>query len=387
MPIECNNLVPAEIATGVLFGRDYSVDVLPRSDHVGAVAALEQSLVRALLHPPCFVSFSGGRDSSALLAIATRAARREGLPEPVPVTARYPSLSQTHEESWQQLVVQHLGLTEWVQQRFTDAADLIGPIACRLMQQHGLQYPHNLHLQAPLIQEARGGSFVTGLGGDEALMPRSRALAVITGNVRPVPRDVLRIAAAVAPRRVRRAVLARRPMLSFPWLHRDANRALGLAWLDDILRLPLRWDARLREWWRARYVHLTIRGTARIALEMDVEVSHPFTDPVFISAFAREGGVRGFSSRTAVMNALFGELLPQDVTRRATKASFNSVLWNRHTRTFVNELSGNDLDAALRALRLEPIVDRSLLAGHWSTPSPMANSFLLLQACWLALRS
>lgn len=250
--IVSNGLTPAEIASSVLFGRDEELGPLSRSADPGAVTALEQPLIRALHRSPCLIGFSGGRDSSALLAIATRVARREGLPDPVPVTVRYPELPETHEDEWQQLVMRHLGLSEWVQRQFADEADLVGPIAATLMHEHGLQYPYNLHLLKPMIDEARGGSFVTGLGGDEAFTPRSRALAVMTGGVRPVPRDMLRIGAAVAPRRLRRAIFARRPTLNFPWLCPDANRALGMAWLEDWLRLPLRWDTRLREWRRSR---------------------------------------------------------------------------------------------------------------------------------------
>ncbi len=128
-----------------------------------------------------------------------------------------------------------------------------------------------------------------------------------------------------------------------------------------------------------------MRETTRLARELDVETIHPFAEPDFVSAFAAEGGIRGFASRSAAMEALFGEVLPRDVRRRSTKASFDSVLWNRYTRAFVEGLNQDDLDAALHVLGLESIVDRPALAAHWSAPAPLANSFLLLQACWLAL--
>lgn len=384
--IVSNGLTPTEVASSVLFGRDDELGPVSRSSDLGAVAALERSLLLALRRSPCLIGFSGGRDSSALLAIATRAARREGLPDPVPVTARYPELPETHEDEWQELVIRHLGLSDWIQRRFGEDADLVGPIAGALMDEHGLQYPYNLHLLKPMIDEARGGSFVTGLGGDEAFTPRSRTLAVVTGSVRPVGRDVLRIGAAVAPRRVRKAIFARRPMLAFPWFRPDANRALGMAWLEDWLRLPLRWDARLREWRRSRYVQMAIRGIARISVEPGVQVVHPFADPIFVSSLAREGGLRGYPSRTAAMDALFADVLPRSIRERPTKATFDAVLWSRHSRSFVSELDAGDLDAALRRLRVDAIVDRTALGAHWAAPSPMANSFLLLQACWLALR-
>ena len=45
---------------------------------------LERILLGALQRAPCVVAFSGGRDSSALLAEATRVARVHGLEDPVP---------------------------------------------------------------------------------------------------------------------------------------------------------------------------------------------------------------------------------------------------------------------------------------------------------------
>lgn len=121
-------------------------------------------------------------------------------------------------------------------------------------------------------------------------------------------------------------------------------------------------------------------------MESGVQVVHPFADPVFVSALAREGGMRGYPSRAAAMDALFGDVLPQSIRQRRTKASFDGVLWNRHSRSFVNGLQEDDLHTAFRRLQVNAIVDRSALVAHWTTPSPMANSFLLLQACWLALQ-
>ena len=54
-------------------------------------AAFEAAILPGLRRSPCLVSFSGGRDSSAVLATATAVARREGLPLPVPITHRFPS--------------------------------------------------------------------------------------------------------------------------------------------------------------------------------------------------------------------------------------------------------------------------------------------------------
>ena len=74
---------------------------------------MEQLLLPALSCNPCLVAFSGGRDSSAVLATATRVARQHGLDEPVPVTYRYQQHPRTWEVEWQELVVRHLGLKRW----------------------------------------------------------------------------------------------------------------------------------------------------------------------------------------------------------------------------------------------------------------------------------
>jgi hypothetical protein len=86
------------------------------------------------------------------------------------------------------------------------------------------------------------------------------------------------------------------------------------------------------------------------------------------------------------MDFLFGDELPPDLVGRPSKASFDEVLWNRHTREFVSGLDPAELDGALAALELDSVVDARALAAHWSGPRPLANSFLVLQACWGALR-
>jgi hypothetical protein len=56
---------------------------LDRAPGATARGVLEELISPALERPPCVIGFSGGRDSSSLLALATHLARREGLPMPV----------------------------------------------------------------------------------------------------------------------------------------------------------------------------------------------------------------------------------------------------------------------------------------------------------------
>lgn len=370
-----------------MFGRDARNPSFPRRPSGRPLAALELALIGALRHAPCLVSFSGGRDSSALLAVATRVARREGLPEPVPVTGRFPGTPSTDEHDWQEEVVGRLGCPDWVRLEFTEELDVIGPVARRVMGWQGIPYPYNLHLLLPLMEAGRGGSFVTGMGGDQSFFAPGRALDVLARRARPVPRDALRIAAAAAPRAVRRAALRERVGLHYPWLSAAGNDALARGWLDEEARQPLRWNARLREMWRSRFMQLSLERIAALGRQVDVEAVHPFVDAGFLSALAVEGGAKGFPSRSAAMQALFAQDLPERVTARGTKASFNDVLWNRHAREFVAELAPDRLSQVLHKLGLDGLVDARAVGEHWAQPEPLANSFVLLQACWLADRT
>jgi asparagine synthase (glutamine-hydrolysing) len=360
-----NGLSPLEIAAHILVGRDEAAAARLESEagtH-GAVRALEAALAGRLQRVPCVVSFSGGRDSSALLALAVRVARREGLADPVPATVRVPSSPGSQEDEWQQLVVDHLGLAEWARLTVDDELDLVGPVAQSVMRAHGLPYPYNLHLQVPILEVARGGSLVTGLGGDEIFAPSARR--------------------RFAPRSVRRVAASRRPRLSFPWLRADADEELGRRWLDDELRLPLRWDRRAREWWSSRYLQQTIERIELLARDYDVSVVHPFAEAPFVAALAREIGPRGFESRELVLERLFGDVLPPQLPGRRTKATFNEVLWNRHTRALLEELDPDALARALDRLGVAGVVDAAALDRHWRGDAPLANSFLLLQGCCL----
>ena len=78
-------LSPLEIAAGVPLPEREPRTRLERTD-LAPRAALDQAILSGLQRAPCVVSFSGGRDSSLVLAAAVDAARRHGLPLPVPVT-------------------------------------------------------------------------------------------------------------------------------------------------------------------------------------------------------------------------------------------------------------------------------------------------------------
>lgn len=118
-------------------------------------ATLEALLRPALARAPCVIGFSGGRDSSALLAVAVALARREGWPEPVPVTLEYDS-ERTFERPWQEMVIAHVRVDEWVRLKLSDELDFVGPVAAEGLRRHGVLFPANAHMIVPLARAARG---------------------------------------------------------------------------------------------------------------------------------------------------------------------------------------------------------------------------------------
>src|SRR3954471_2913458 len=170
-------------------------------------AALEAAVRPAVQSGRCFVSFSGGRDSSAVLAAAAAVARRESLPQPIPVTLRASEVPLADESDWQESVVGHLGLDDWIRLEIGDGLDAVGPYARGALERHGLLWPFNAHFHAPMLEQAAGGTLLTGIGGDERW-------SASTADPLRLRRRLLQL----APFRLRRAVLAPRVAIEFPWL-------------------------------------------------------------------------------------------------------------------------------------------------------------------------
>jgi asparagine synthetase B (glutamine-hydrolysing) len=368
-----------EVATGVAFG---SADPapLPAPSAASPREALEEQIRPALLRPPCLVSFSGGRDSSAILAVATSLARREGLAVPIPATNVIEDARGAHEADWQELVVSHLGLRDWLRVRHTDELDVIGSYAQRVLVRYGLLWPCNVHFHLPLFDAAAGGSVLTGIGGDELFgaAARPRLTTLRRREAFPVPRDVLRLGLAFAPRPLTRTVVARRHRIDLPWLRPCARRAATAAMSREQaaeprgLRDRMAWVAALR------YVRLGAAAIELLARDAAVYLSHPLLAADTWSAVAAAAPI-GFASRTDGMRCLFGDVLAPEIINRRTKAHFDGVFWTDTARQFARGWSN---DGALAQW-----VDYDALRRHWNQPQPLAQSFTLLQAVWLSQRS
>jgi asparagine synthetase B (glutamine-hydrolysing) len=375
-----SELEPLEVASGLVLGIDPEGELEGDAPET-PLAALERAVLPALRRPPCLVSFSGGRDSSAVLALATNVARREGLPLPIPASNRFPDAPDSDESEWQDRLVRELGLDDWARLEHDGALDCIGPVATGVLERHGLLWPFNAHFHVPLFGLAGGGSLLTGIGGDEVFSPSSwsRANDVLNARVRPQPRDALRVGFALSPRWLRRRVLRRRVPVSYPWLRPGARHAFGEAWAGQGATEPFGWAAHVRWVRRLRYLRVGIASLGALAADDDVQLVNPLLDAELARALAGLPRRERFYDRAAGMRLVFGDLVPAEVAERTSKASFDAAFWNAHSRAFAARWDGEGVD--------HEIVDVGALKEEWRSDEPDPRSFTLVQSAWLARRA
>ena len=362
-----------------LGGSARSAPRLARRGHE-PLAALASAIERTLESGPPAVAFSGGRDSSLLLAVAALVCRRAGLEPPLPITLCMASpFAEADERGWQELVLEHLQIPRWHRIPIGGELDLVGPYARRHLLRDGLLFPANAHSVVPMLEAAGDRCLIVGLGGDELLTPQQwRNVHDLLGRRRrPERRDLVRLAAGGVPRAIRG--LARpscaKELEDMGWL-RPAARSR----LDRLVRTgfeePVLWGTAIRHVAARRDVVLPFRAMERLAQASGHRVEAPLLDPGFVGALARAGGHGGWGGRTAIMDALARDLLPANVVGRTSKAYFNRVFFGEESRAFAAAWSGRGLD--------ETLVDPEALRREWLSEVPDFRTALLLQSAWLA---
>lgn len=373
-------MTPAEIARGYLVGHEGTLPPARPEAPRAPRAALEAAVRRSLERPPCGVAFSGGRDSSAVLAVSTYVARRDGLAEPLPITRVFPDAAATDETDWQEMVIRHLGLTEWQRVRIHDELDLVGPLARPLLVEHGVLWPPTIHGDVPLMEPVRGGSVMDGEGGDEVLGVEGHRVAPLTrllhGRQRLRWPNVRSALGVVAPRSMRAERIRRRTdAMPLTWLRPATREAL----IEDHARtqasMPLAYRSSVRMVPQRRTQSLLARNRRVLALAYDVEFRSPLLDADFVHALARAGGFFGHVDRAAALTVLVADLLPRGLPERTSKATFGEAFMGRPTREFVASWSGEGLDPE--------IVDAEELRRLWSSGQRIALTSGLLQQAWL----
>jgi asparagine synthase (glutamine-hydrolysing) len=315
-----------------------------------------------------------------VLAAATALARREGHAPPVPVTRLYPDLPETDESDWQREVVDHLGLTEWVRLELREGeSDLLGDAARDALRDRGLLWPPALQTHGVMFEQLRGGSLLTGEGGDAVLGSRRITPVALLVRRRRLDKVLVQYSAVAAlPRRVRQRIAQRlvRKGVQRRWLRPAAfERHVRLAAADASAE-PLTYGAATRSITRRRSFATISHNHAVAAAEYGVRALDPLLDDRFVAALARAGGPLGFTGRTATMQALFSDVLPQAVLGRTTKASFNRAHAGDATREFARTWDGSGVD--------EDLVDVDRLRDVWLSDEPTMATGVLLHSAWLA---
>jgi asparagine synthase (glutamine-hydrolysing) len=365
-----------EILANLPVGLRADAPALPPARGVGIAAALEEAVLPALRRPPCLVSFSGGRDSSAVLAVATDVARRHGLDDPIPATMRFPDAAESHESEWQRLVIEHLGLGRVEVVELRDELDALGSVATSVLRRHGLRWPSNGYLHVPLLVRAAGGSLLTGGGGDELFGTRADiGVLILRGRVRPGPRRVLAAAAGELPRPLRERLWMARKSQFHPWWTPAGAKLVNRALAREEVAWPHRWDRSVAHWHRGRAYAGLDDAVKSLGRERDVLVVQPLMEAATLAEVAHVGGAAGFDSRDEAMRETFGHLLPEAVVTRGTKAGFGGPFWGPATRAFAAEWDGAGVD--------ERHVDVAALRSEWLSDRPDFRTSLLLHAAWL----
>lgn len=373
-------LTPTEIARGYLVGSEeppFESDVRAQT----ARDALEQVVLRGLQRQPCGVAFSGGRDSSLILAVAAHVARREGLPDPIPLTRRFPGVAESDESEWQELVVRHLRLGDWQRFEIGDELEVIGPYAQRHLCQLGVVWPAAIATTVPLLEAVRGGTLLDGEGGDDVLGFENHRIgpaSYLLRTPRAIGRRSLPLAVReLAPAPVRYRLHRRqRESEAFAWLRSDVREAFIADLARDRAERPLSFSAAVRAVRHRRILRVGERNRAVLARMYQVDRVSPLLESVVVNAVAREGGVLGPGDRAAVLRQLAGDLLPATLISRRSKATFNRAYIGKRSRAFAENWDGLGVDTAL--------VDPVGLRSAWLDEPPHFMTALLLQQAWLS---
>jgi asparagine synthase (glutamine-hydrolysing) len=233
-------------------------------------------------------------------------------------------------------------------------------------------------LHVPLFEHARGGSVLTGVGGDEPFVAwRWRALAdQRSGRARRSARVTLDRVYSRAPVGLRARRNARRHTPdSAAWLSPGAVAAVRRLDARETAEDPARFDEHVVWRLRTRHLALGLQGLEQLAADAGARVISPLADPAFVAALATAGGRDGFGIRQAAYAATLPGLLPNALRTRRDKATFDQAFWTLTARRFAESWDGRGLD--------ERLIDPQRLRAVWRG-APGASPALLIQAAAVA---
>lgn len=371
-------LTVLEAHSGMITGYSQESMDHPRWSGVDADprVALEAVIRPHLVRGDCVVRFSGGRDSSLILAVAAHVARRDGLPMPAAFSVRYPAVQATDESAWQDLVARHLGIPLDVIEVPDGGDDLAGPLAVDRLSRDGVSYPPASAVSFARMADVVGGRTVlTGEGGDEVL--GGSRITTFTAHWRrrrrPDRTQVRQMGRELCPRGLRRQLV--RQLVSTPgrlsWVRPDLRAAIFENLVSDHLDQP--WDWREARWkfLRSRMCLIGFESMRLTARREGFTIVHPLIEARFVSALAASAGHWGLVSRGDAMRLLADDLLPAEVLARTSKASFNGAYAGPWLRSFARSWDGSGVDAEL--------VDIETLRSAWLADEVPAQALSPLQ--------
>ena len=371
-----------DLSVGWLFGTETRPELPELDPGTNPRLELEKVLLEHLRRGPVGVTFSGGRNTGTILAVAQRVARTHGLREPVPLSLSFGVPETSRDEQAQAAAIEALGLSDtWQRIDMKGRAELLGPLAREGLERHGLLFPANAYWVRPMaerLKEVAGDGQPTLLAGHgeaelHSYWPYGPLHQVLARERRPGRRD-LRLAAtaavphAVRTRRERRRYRAR----SLPWLRPGvidqlAERSEPVAWL--------RWDRTLTFLRSRRCESATQRGYEEFVRDTGVRVAFPRLDDRYLGALIKCGGAGGFGTREDLTERLFGDVLPPVLKGRTDKIAYGKVFYGPETRGFGERWSGEGLP--------EQLVDPEALRRLWVSERYDWRTAALMQLAWL----
>lgn len=370
-----------DLAVGWLFGNEERPPLADADTGAGPREVLERIVLELLQKGPLGVTFSGGQDTGALLAVALHVARREGLPEPVPLSLRFGSEETARDEAAQAAAIAVFGLHErWQRIDVAGASELLGPHARDGLRRHGLQFPPQAWWVRPMAERLAqvtgpGATLIAGHGQAELFAYwRFGALRDVATRKRPPRRaDLELLRAAATPRRLREA-RARRRYAGRPlrWLRPGVSERMAQLTEPPAWR---RYDRTITFLRARRCESETQRGYRRHAADYGVDAGFPRLDDRWLAAQVRHGGAFGFGDLPSHLEHLFGDVLPPILKARRDKAAYGRVFFGPETRAFAERWSGGGLP--------EDVVDPDVLRRLWTSDRYDWRTAALLQAAWL----
>lgn len=234
-----------------------------------------------------------------------------------------------------------------------------------------------------------GDGLFAGWGWQRAANVRARRVPWwrgpgLSGRVRAVATTGRVVGLASAPASAQRWWLRRAEAIEQPWLTPSARGAVTRAWAAERAAEPTTWPARTDWYRRRRYLALGRHAFDQIGEHTGATIDFPLLDPAFVRAVARDGGRYGYGSRTLALRSLVGDLLPEEVLTRSSKAVFSRAFWTDETLAFCRTWEPGSLADGHGSPFDPTIVDVPALQALWRADAVPQSTEYLAQAAWLA---